>query len=325
MSKSQYQISLGLCCINNELHTDGRDWLVLNGYLQKRPRGKIEIFCSRTTPRKCYSVDLAKQKALQNTQDLLYLLHWNEQHNIKHYRLSSDMFPRFTDKQVESYTIDFAKDNLIAASNFAKKHNHRLTFHPGQYNQIGAKDPAIFEQTCDELKHHADIFDVMNVDHSGILCIHGGGIYGDKETTMRRWVEQFDDLPANVKPRIAIENCEKCYSVRDCLQLAEACNIPVILDSHHYNCYSILHPDIQQESLSDILPEVVETWTKSGRTPLFHVSDQAENKPIGSHHDYVEHLPQEFLDISIDQPIDIEVEAKAKEAAIFKLKHKYNI
>ena len=320
-----YQINLGLCCINNSLRSDGRDWLLSSGLIQKRPRAKVEIFCSRSTPRSHYTLESAKTKALDNTRDLLYLLQWNHQHNIKHLRISSDMFPRFTDPKVESYTIDFAIDNLKIASEYAKQHQHRLTFHPGQFNQIGAKNPDVFESTCKDLKHHADIFDVMDIDQSGILCIHGGGMYGDKESAMRLWIEQFDDLHTSVKRRIAIENCEKCYTVRDCLHMADACKIPVILDTHHYLCYNILHPDIQQESLDDMLPEVVDSWSRYNCRPLFHISDQAENKPIGSHHDYIKEIPNSLLQLSIEHEIDIEVEAKAKEVAILQLKKQYNI
>jgi len=319
-----YNINLGLCCINNTLREDARDWLMSTNKITKRPRGKVPIFCSRTiNNRKYYSVQRAQELALQNTRDLSYLIEWNQQHNIQHLRISSDMFPRFTDPEVESYTIDFAHKHLDDASKLIHEWKHRVTFHPGQFNQIGTKSPKIFEATCHDLLHHASIFDHMNIDESGILCIHGGGVYGDKEGTKRRWIEQFDDLPTPVKPRIALENCEKCYSVRDCLDLSEACRIPVIVDTHHYMCYNHFHPNEQQEELEHLVQEAVDTW-KHAR-PLFHISDQAQNKPVGSHHDFIEAIPSALLQLSKEITIDIEVEAKAKEAAIFRLKQKYGL
>lgn len=323
MSISPYQITLGLCCINDSLRKDGREWLLKSNEIKEKPRKKIEIFCSRTITRKNFTVEKAKELAIQNIKDLLLLLKWNEEHNIKHFRISSDMFPHFTDNKVEKYTIDFAKEELLKVAEYAKTHGHRLTFHPGQYNQIGAKNPDVFESTKADLIHHTNIFDMMGMDNSSILCIHGGGIYNNKKKTIKRWIKQFYELPENVRNRIALENCEKCYHTRDCLTIAEKCNIPVIFDTHHYNCYDILHPEEKQESVEDLLPEVVKSWTKTNRTPLFHISEQAIGKRIGTHSDYIDVIPEYLLKLSIGMKIDIEVEAKGKEKAIFELKKKY--
>jgi UV DNA damage repair endonuclease len=39
--------------------------------------------------------------------------------------------------------------------------------HPGQYNQVGAKNPDVFDSTVSDLSMHADILDYMNIDKSG--------------------------------------------------------------------------------------------------------------------------------------------------------------
>ena len=55
-----------------------------------------------------------------------------------------------------------------------------------------------------------------------------------------------------------------------------------------------------------------------------HVSEQGCGK-IGHHSDYIENLPSELLEIIkiYDVNIDLEIEAKMKEQAIFKLYNKY--
>ena len=155
------------------------------------------------------------------------------------------------------------------------------------------------------------------------MCVHGGGLYGDKESAIRRWIEQYDDLPKSVKSRLAIENCEKCYCVRDCLEIAQATGIPLIYDTHHYSCYSILHKEEEQEPIEDMMDEIVETW--EGLPPVFHISEQAPDKMVGAHSDFIEVIPQHLLDVPerYNTSINIEVEAKAKEAAILKLMKKY--
>lgn len=302
------RLRLGLCCINTQLRT-----------------GKVPVFCSRTCIRKNFTVDKAKDLALKNVCDISKLIEWNKNNNIQCLRLSSDLFPHFTDTETEKYTIDFAKDELQKAGELSTSLGHRILMHPGQYNQVGAKNYNVFEKTVDDLSHHADILDSMNINGDGVLIVHGGGTYGDKENTIRRWIEQFDDLPKKVKNRLVLENCERQYSTRDCLDISEACNIPVVFDFHHYNCYSIVHDtkDNKQEELHDLLPEVIETW--KDRRVVMHVSEQGEGR-LGHHSDYIDKIPDSLLAImedNTDLKIDLEVEAKMKEKAIQKLYKEY--
>lgn len=301
------KVRLGLCCMNNELR-------------------KKNIFCSRTTPRSHYSVEKAKDLSLKNIADIETLVKWNYEHGIYVFRLSSDIFPHYTDLEVEPYDMKFADEALRKAGEVCRFYQQRIVMHPGQFNQIGAKTEETFQKTCDDLDMHAEMLDRMGIDESeGVLTIHGGGTYGDKEKTMRRWVEQFSDLPSRVKRRVAVENCEKCYCVRDCLCLAEQTRIPVIFDSHHYTCYNHFHKDEEQETQEDLMGEVVETWKGRGRM-LCHISDQKEGAPVGAHSDFISTIPKFFLNAPLDHniEIDIEVEAKAKEAAVMDLYSKHS-
>jgi UV DNA damage endonuclease len=299
------RLNLGLCCINTELQ-------------------RKKIFCSRTLIRRTFTVEKAKQLALRNIADIIPLIDWNVAHGIQHLRLSSDLFPHFTDSETESYTIDFAKDSLKMIGDYILSKKHRVTFHPGQYNQIGARSPSVFEKTVDDLLHHATILDTMGIEN-GVMCIHGGGVYGDKEATIRRWVDQFDDLPSTVKAKICIENCEKCYSPADCLEIARQVKIPVIFDNLHYDCYSLLHPQELLESPEDLLEEIVDTWKYSD--PVFHLAQQAPSSKVGKHADFIDHIPDYFLELpdKYQRSFSLEVEAKKKEQAIVRLKDKYSL
>ena len=67
----------------------------------------------------------------------------------------------------------------------------RLTFHPGQYNVIGTPRQEVLEHTYLDLGCHAQILDMMECDQNSVMVIHGGGIYGDKQSTILRWIEQY--------------------------------------------------------------------------------------------------------------------------------------
>jgi UV DNA damage endonuclease len=309
---SQYKsrICLGLCCINTEL----------------RERKKFPVFNSRTCIRKNFTVEKAKELALQNVRDLPEMMTWNYENNINCFRLSSDMFPHFTDTETEKYTIDFAEEDLIWSGGLAKALGQRVLMHPGQYNQVGSPNKKTFEKTIEDLEHHANILDTMDIGKDGVIIVHGGGTYGDKENTKRRWIEQFDDLPKNVKNRLVIENCERQYSTRDCLDISEECGIPVVFDFHHYNCYNIIYKNRKQEGIMDLMSEIVDTWTNTNRNRIImHVSEQGSGR-IGHHSDYIEKIPNEIFQILDEYPsisIDLEVEAKMKEKAIKKIYDKY--
>ena len=298
------RLKLGLCCINTQLR-------------------KESIYCSRTCIRRNFTVEKAKELATKNVKDIIKLIEWNKNNNIQCLRLSSDMFPHFTDSETEKYTIDFAKEDLKKAGDLANSLGHRIVMHPGQYNQVGAKSKNIYDKTVEDLSHHADILDSMGIGDDGVIIVHGGGTYGDKETTIRRWIDQYDDLPRKVKNRLVLENCERQYSIRDCLNISEECGIPVVFDFHHYDCYSLIHKDEKQEDITDLASEIIETWNK--RRVLMHVSEQGKGR-IGHHSDYIEKIPDNLLHILEDNPtlnIDLEVEAKMKEKAIDRLYKKY--
>lgn len=308
MSASSGTLQLGLCCINNQLRKE------------KKP-----IFCSRTMIRANFTVKKAQELALQNIADAITMVHWNHAHGIRVFRLSSDMFPHFTDCETESYSMDFANEALRQLGAIARTYGQRITMHPGQFNQVGAVSSDVFEKTVRDLSYHAEILDRMGMDETSILCVHGGGTYGDKEATIRRWKDQFADLPASVRRRLCIEPCERQYSLEDALDIAYDCKIPVIFDTHHDACYRQLHSDYQPEDIEDQLPAVVQTWKDRGVTPLFHISEQKEGARIGAHSDFIEAIPTYLLDIlAEDTSIDLEVEAKAKEQAIFSLQQKYS-
>ena len=269
-------------------------------------------------------IDELKSRVYENCEDLIKMIEWNEQNGIKVFRISSDMFPHKSNPKVENYDFDFVSHLLKEAGDLAKKYNQRITMHPGQYNVVGTPNKDSFEKTILDLEYQANLLDLMDMDNNSVMVVHGGGIYGDKEKTKERWCAQFYMLPKNVQKRLVIENCERDFSIQDCLDISDKINIPVVLDSHHFTCYNILHPDVNLENEEFYIPKILETWKKRNIKPKFHVSEQGAGK-CGHHSDYIETIPTYMLDIpqKYGVNIDIMIEAKMKELSIFKLYKKY--
>ena len=77
----------------------------------------------------------------------------------------------------------------------------------------------------------------MGLDNNSVIVVHGGGLYKNKQKTIDRWCENFYKLPLNVQKRLVLENCERCFSITDCLKISNRINIPVVFDTHHFTCY----------------------------------------------------------------------------------------
>ena len=309
MSKNK-NIQLGLCCMNTKLSS-------------KKPPIMSSRSCTlKTLETKGFQP--LKEKIIQNLKDTLILMDWNEENGIKVFRLSSELFPHISNSKAPKYEIDFALDLIKQIGEKSKKYNQRITFHPGQYNVIGTNNKEAFQHTIDDLKYHCDILDQMELDQNSVVVIHGGGVYGNKKKTIERWCKQFYELPENVQKRLVLENCEKNFSIEDCLEVSEKINIPVVFDTHHFECYKLLHKDEEFNPPDEYMHAVLETWWRRNIKPKFHVSEQGSGK-IGHHSDFIEEIPEYLLEIpeKFGCKIDIMIEAKLKEQAIFKLYEKY--
>lgn len=303
-------VQLGLCCLNTTLRGQ-----------------KPSIFCSRKMIIRKIEEDgiqALKLKIIQNLNDLYEMIKWNEQNGIKVLRISSELFPHISNPKVEGYDMDFADALLKKIGEYARSLNHRLTFHPGQYNVVGTPNETTFQQTINDLSYHAEVLDRMGMGTDSVMVVHGGGLYGDKEMTLERWCENYKRLPEPIRRRLVLENCEKCFSIEDCLYVSEKVHVPVVFDTHHYSCYNILHPDENFKNPAEYMESILNTWKRRGVKPKFHVSEQGSGR-TGHHSDYIEVIPNYLLEIpeKYGCDIDIMIEAKKKELAIFKLYTKY--
>ena len=170
------------------------------------------IFCSRKmiirTIRERGILALM-DKIIQNLQDVLTLMDWNEKNGIKVFRLSSELFPHKSNPKINDYHFDFALPLLKEIGKKAKLYGQRLTFHPGQYNVIGSPNENYYKQTVNDLLYHANVLDLMELDYNSVMVVHGGGIYNNKTETLHRWCHQYEKLPLEIKNRLVLENCEK--------------------------------------------------------------------------------------------------------------------
>jgi len=298
---------------------DGRiGYACLNTILRKKK--PTPVFCSRTCridTIKKNGMDFLKSLGQQNMKDLAELIQWNEDHHIKFMRLSSEMFP-FASHGEYGYTLEYAQEELKIAGDLANKYGHRVTTHPGQFTQLGSPRKQVVDNAFKDLIYHCEMLDRMGIGKEGVMIIHGGGVFGDKPATLERIKENYKRLPENVKMRIVLENDEMCYNVDDLLPLCEELNIPMVLDYHHFNIFPSANA-----TLEELMPRIVATWEKKGIKPKFHLSEERPGAVTvmerRAHSDRCKRLPE-----PLPAGIDLMIEAKDKEQAVFHLYRIYN-
>ena len=167
----------------------------------------------------------------------------------------------------------------------------------------------VVEKSIDELEYQAEVAEWVGAD---VINIHGGGAYGDKAAALARFARNLDRLSDAVRSRLTIENDDKVYTPIDLLPLCRATGLPLVYDVHHHRC---LPDGLTIEQATDA---ALCTWR---REPLFHISSPLEgwNGPKPQrHHDYVD--LGDFPDCWRQRRITVEVEAKAKELAVLRLR-----
>lgn len=313
------EIRLGLCCINMTLRH--------KNYIYSSRRLNLSTLINK-------GLEVGEQAAKKNIIDLMKMMMWNKEHGIYVMRISSELVPHGTNNELvnkygkkgqEYISLKFLEPYLKMCGDLAKLEGIRCTFHPAQFVQLGSPTPKVVKNSIEELKMHTTFLDKMGVDENSVIVIHVGGTYCDKPSAIKRFIETFNSMDPAIQNRIVVENDEKCYDAEDVLYICQQINRPMVFDYHHYISYPNYNKDIKRRDIDEIIPEILNTWTKLNIRPKFHLSEQMIGKPIGTHSLFIKSIPSLLLDIpkTYGINIDIMIEAKGKEIAISKLYSTY--
>jgi UV DNA damage endonuclease len=251
---------------------------------------------------------------LHNTQRLLY---HNSAHDIFVYRVTSRLIPLATHPFVFGWDwMGDLKDELKSLGDYITKNSIRVSAHPDHFTLLNSPREEVLEKSLEDLEYHNNIFTGMGLDGCAKLVIHVGGLYGDKNTSAKRFVSNFNALPSYIKERITLENDDKIYTAGDVLDICRQLCVPMVLDIHHDWCNS------DGTSIDSILEDIFDTWKGQALMPKIHVSSPKGGKNFRGHADYID--PEFFLGFldaakKIGQDFDVMIEAKDKDLALFKL------
>jgi UV DNA damage endonuclease len=250
---------------------------------------------------------------LENAQALMATLGYCHTHGIGCFRVNSQILPIKTHPE-SGYAVEELPDGgdvvrlFRECGVFARQHGIRICFHPDQFVVLNSPRPDVVDKSIQELEYQAEVSEWLGAD---VINIHGGGAYGDKRKALSDFASNLARLSPRVRSRLTVENDDKTYTPADLLPLCQSENIPLVYDVHHHRCL----PD--QLSVEQATEQAIATWN---REPLFHISSPIDGwqgaKPE-RHHDYID--ISDFPACWLKKSLTVEVEAKAKEAAVEKL------
>ena len=290
-------IRLGLCCIFRDQPIKFRTTTATAISRMNRDDGLLKL----------------SGLCMANAEALLASLQFCADNGIGCFRINSQILPLKTHPEC-GYDVDDLSDGdeivrrFKKCRRFAKRHNLRMCFHPGQFVVLNSPRPDVVEKSIEELEYQSEVAAWVGAD---VVNVHGGGAYGDKEKALARFGRNLKRLSRRVRSRLTVENDDRTYTPADLLPLCRAEGIPLVYDVHHHRC--------NQDGLSEeeATEQAIATWD---REPMFHISSPIEGWKVpkpGRHHDFI--AVRDFPVFWHDRDLTVEVEAKAKEVAVLKL------
>lgn len=297
--------NLGYACINESLSN-------------VKP-AKNKITTNRTCTKKTFEakgLDYIGELVLQNVIDLAKIICWNNDHGIRLFRMSSEIFPWATHwdfKDLKDY--EEIKAKCFYAGELARIFDQRLTFHPNHFVVLASPREEVVKNSLKELESHSEFLDMMGFEPSlwNKLNFHLAATYGDKPAAIERFKKNFWRLSERCRKRVSIENDDtpNDYSTEDLLPIAKELDCATTFDAHHHGfCPGSL-------SAEDAFRAAIATW--KGVRPIMHHSESPEDpdKKRSAHSEWIKG-PIELW--GHDSNVDVMLECKRKEKALLKFR-----
>lgn len=265
--------------------------------------------------------DRLRELIAANLDGLETVIRFNAAHAVRLFRISSDVIPFGSHPVNDLPWWDLFGDRLSAIGSLIRDADMRVSMHPGQYTLLSSPDADVTRNAVLDLAYHARLLDTLGLDATHKLVIHVGGAYGNPPAALERWRRNLETLDAAVRERLVVENDERLFGAGDVLRLSESTGVPVVLDVLHERVFA---GPAAAATLPDLLRAAFRSWRTSDGVPKIHYATQAEGRRPGAHADYVD--TAEFATFlkdfaPIEHTFDCMLEAKAKDLALFKLRH----
>jgi len=257
-----------------------------------------------------------------------------ERIGVRVFRLSSSTIPYGTHPDLPAFDyrrqLDECASELAGLGAKAAALGLRLSTHPGQYTVLNTLDETLRWKSGLDLEQDAALLDALGQGPEGVVVLHVGGVYGDRAAALDRWATAYEGLSERARARVVVEHDETSFDLEDVLELHRRTGVRVVYDHHHHRC----NPAEALREPVVALAAALETWPHDVRPKVHLSSPRTELRSVGGrgkgarlvaplldqHADFV--TPWDLLDVleSAPRPVDVMLEAKAKDLALLWLR-----
>ena len=183
-------------------------------------------------------------------------------------RLGSEMLQGYTEKDWKSWwqqrhIQDHLAKIFAPVGEASRKHDVKVSFHPGQFCVLASETPDIVDRSIEEFEYHADMARWMGFGRTfqdGCkINVHISGRQGPDG--IRRALPRLSQEARNL---ITIENDEMGHGLEKSLELEK--DLALVLDVHHH----WIRDEEYIEPTDDRVKRVIDSWR--GVRPSMHYS-----------------------------------------------------
>ncbi len=237
----------------------------------------IHALADRTFRLASYSDERLLDTARTNLEALERLVVFNETHDLRFVRISSQTVPFASHPVCRIDWLTPLRPLLERIGTRMTDAGMRVSMHPDQFVLINSPDDRIVAASLAELDYHDRLLTAMGLGRDAKIQIHVGGVYGDKAAAVGRFIERFGTLPEGVRRRLVIENDERLFGVQDCLLISAQTGVPVLLDTFHH--------ELKDDGMTtrEAFEACRVTWKRADGLPMLDYSSQKPGGRFGEH------------------------------------------
>jgi UV DNA damage endonuclease len=248
-------MKIGYPCINRSVHCKG----------------------NRTFRLKSYSEAKFLETVRGNIACLQAILEYNVHHGLLFFRISSDIIPFASHPICTVPWWEIYANPLRELGAYITRHGLRISMHPDQFIVINSLREDVVHRSVAELRYHARLLDAMHLDDTAKIQLHVGGVYGNKQESIKRFIRQYETLDGAILHRLVIENDDRSYTLSDCMAIHEETGIPVLFDTYHHQCNN------KGEDVVHALSRASSTWSSRDGILMVDYSSGEPGAKAGTH------------------------------------------
>ncbi len=279
----------------------------------------LTVGVPNTDMKSCVMKNASEERLIEliahNLNSLENIIDYNISKDIKLFRISSDLIPFGSSPVNRLPWWDIFAPKLLNIGGKILTSGMRVSMHPGQYTILNSPSEEVVQRAMEDLNYHAKVLESLGVGEEHKIVLHIGGVYGDKEQAIKRFIINYERLEEAVKRRLVIENDDKSYNICDVLEIGRRLDIPVVYD----NLHNAINPCDKGKNDFYWIDECRKTWQEKDGCPKIHYAQQELSKKPGAHSSRIR--IDEFMDFYqgiAHRSLDIMLEVKDKNLSAVK-------